>query len=67
MSLLYIKQLTNEEINKLITYLKDWITNARHCYTSQIILNSLFRIIKYDNLYQNNIFIEALNGLISYS
>ena len=63
----YVLAFTEEQLEKIINYLKDWNSNARHCYVSQVLINSLLRIYHTDRLCKHRVVLEALPALISYS
>jgi U3 small nucleolar RNA-associated protein 13 len=63
----FIKVWTDDEIEKISSYLKEWNTNSRYCYISQVLINCLIRVIKIDRLLKIGIFSEAIKGLLSYS
>lgn len=54
-------------MDKLLRYLKDWVSNSRHCYSSQVLMNCLLRVVKVDRLLKHPGLKESLNALISYS
>ena len=51
----------------VITYVKDWNTNARYCFTSQIVVNSIMRVHKIDHIMSIKGASEALPAILSYS
>jgi U3 small nucleolar RNA-associated protein 13 len=63
----YVMEMNDEELHKILAYLKDWNTNSRHCYVSQILLHSLFRIVKAEKLMQWKDFREISLGLQAYT
>ena len=63
----YVKDFTEDQLEKVVTYLKDWNTNARHCYTSQVLLNSLLRVVRVEALMKHRVVLEALPALLSYT
>lgn len=63
----YVSALSDEQVDKLLRYLKDWVSNSRHCYSSQVLMNCLLRVIKVDRLVKHPGLKESLNALISYS
>ena len=63
----YVSALSDEQVDKLLRYLKDWVSNSRHCYSSQVLMNSLLRVVKVDRLVKHPGLKESLDALISYS
>jgi len=63
----YVKAFSEEQLDKVVTYLKDWNSNARHCYTSQVLLNSLLRVVRVEALMKHRVVLEALPALLSYT
>jgi U3 small nucleolar RNA-associated protein 13 len=63
----YVKAFTPEQLDKVVTYLKEWNTNARHCYTSQVLLHALLRLVRAEELMKHRVVLEALPALLSYS
>ncbi len=63
----YVRAFTEEQLDKVVTYLKDWNSNARHCYTSQVLLNSLLRVVRVEALMKHRVVLEALPALLSYT
>lgn len=63
----YVSALSDEQVDKLLRYLKDWVSNSRHCFSSQVLINSLLRVVKVDRLVKHPGLKESLNTLISYS
>lgn len=61
------QKMNDDQIKQLLNYVKEWNTNSRHCYLSQIILNSVLRLISYDRLYEWKEVKEMIIGLIAYS
>lgn len=46
----YISDLSDSEIAKLASFLKDWNTNAKHCFVAQSLISSLFRVVRVDRM-----------------
>lgn len=63
----YVLAFTEEQLEKVVTYLKEWNANARHCFTSQVLLNALLRLVRADALMKHRVVLEALPALLSYS
>jgi len=63
----YIDSWSDEDLEKVISYVKDWNTNARYCFTSQIVINSIVRIHKVDHFMNIKGASEAVPALLSYS
>ena len=63
----YIGTWTDEDLEKVIIYAKDWNTNARYCFTSQIVINSIIRVHKVDHVMSLNGVSEAIPAILSYS
>lgn len=63
----YVSALSDEQVDKLLRYLKDWVSNSRHCYSSQVLMNCLLRVVKVERLLKHPGLKESLNALISYS
>ncbi len=63
----YVEDMNDEELHKILGYLKDWNTNSRHCYVSQVLLHSLFRIVKAEKLLQWKDFRDLSQGLQAYT
>ena len=63
----YIGTWTDEDLEKVIIYAKDWNTNARYCFTSQIVINSIIRVHKVDHVMSINGVSEAIPAILSYS
>lgn len=63
----YVKAFTAEQLEKVIGYLKEWNTNARHCYVSQVLINALLRLVRAEPLMNHRVVLEALPALLSYS
>jgi U3 small nucleolar RNA-associated protein 13 len=63
----YVQAWSDEELQKLLQFLKEWNTNSRNCYVSQILLNSLFRVVKVEKLMQWKEFREMSIGIQAYT
>eukprot|EP00981_Chlorochromonas_danica_P005788 scaffold1190_cov187-Ochromonas_danica.AAC.20 len=63
----FLSTFTLEEIEKVITYMKEWNTNARFSTISQVVLHGLLRILGSEALLKMDVFKEALPGLIAYT
>jgi U3 small nucleolar RNA-associated protein 13 len=63
----YVAKLSDEHIEVVLVFLKDWNTNSRHCYVSQVLISSFLRVVKIDRMMTFNVFKELIPGLLSYS
>mmetsp|Transcript_48422 Transcript_48422/g.95929 ORF Transcript_48422/g.95929 Transcript_48422/m.95929 type:complete len:1007 (+) Transcript_48422:70-3090(+) len=63
----YVRAFTDEQLEKVVTYVKEWNANARHCFTSQVLLNALLRLVRAEALIKHRVVLEALPALLSYS
>jgi hypothetical protein len=63
----YVTTWNDEDLEKIVSYVKDWNTNARYCFTSQIVINSIIRIHKVDHFMSIKGASEAIPALLSYS
>lgn len=63
----YVTTWNDEDLEKIVSYVKDWNTNARYCFTSQIIINSIIRVHKVDHFMTIKGASEAIPALLSYS
>lgn len=63
----HVDRLTDEEVEKIVGYLKDWNTNARHCFVSSLLIGSLIRVCGVVRLTSLRSVAESLPALISYS
>jgi U3 small nucleolar RNA-associated protein 13 len=63
-----ISFFTDEETRSLLEYIKDWNTNAKNTFTTQMILQSIFRKVKVGKLLTwKSIFYQDIEGWIGYS
>ena len=63
----YILTLTDEEINKIINYIKEWNTMAKNSFLSQILLYGILRLISFKRLNKYKGILENIEILIAYS
>lgn len=63
----YVSEMNEEELKKVLSYLKEWNTNSRNCYTCQLLLNSVFRVIKANKLLTLKEVREMTAGLVAYT
>ncbi len=63
----YVQAWNDEEVEKVVGFMRDWVTNARHCFVSAALLNSLVRILGVVRLAGLRAVAEALPGLLSYT
>lgn len=63
----YLLQLTPDHRKQLVFFLKDWNTNSRHCYLSQILINSFLRLFPVADLLQLEEWKELLAGFHAYT
>ena len=63
----YVKKWKPIEIEKIVTYLKDWNTNSKNSYVCSMILDSLFQVQGYQKLMSLSSFVSSLPAIISYS
>jgi U3 small nucleolar RNA-associated protein 13 len=63
----YVRRFSPEQLDKVVSYLQDWNTNARNCYTCQVLLGALLREVRAAELMKHRVVLEALPGLLSYS
>lgn len=63
----YVQDWSDEEVGKIVTHLKDWNTNAKHCFVCHVLLSALLRVLKVDRLLKLPLLVDALPGLLSYS
>jgi Utp13 specific WD40 associated domain len=63
----YISVLTDEELSKIILFAKEWNENARQCFVSQALMNSIYRLFPLDRLMNLGISIESIEYFVSYS
>ena len=63
----YLASLSQERMEQLLTYLREWNTNARHCYVSQVVVGFLLRVWRLQRLRDLAGFREALPALAAYS
>ncbi|RUS12640.1 small-subunit processome, partial [Endogone sp. FLAS-F59071] len=62
-----IKGMTNEQLEKLLTYIRDWNTNAKHSHVAQTVLNVVLRGFSSEQLLEVNNAKELIDGLIPYT
>jgi hypothetical protein len=63
----YLSILSDSQRDCLVTALRDWNTNSRHCYASQAVLACLLSILSTDRLLESRALVESLAGLQAYS
>lgn len=63
----YVRAFTDDQIDKIVGHLKEWNTNARHCYTCQVLISALIRVVRADKLAKHRVVLEALPGLLTYT
>ena len=63
----YIAEMNEEDLKKVLSYLKEWNTNSRNCYTCQLLLNSVFRVVKVNKLLTWKEVREMTAGLSAYT
>ena len=62
-----VMALTQDQVKKLVGYLCDWNTNARHAFVSQTVLASFIRNVKAEALLQLRPFVESVDSFHAYS
>ncbi|RUS34835.1 WD40-repeat-containing domain protein [Jimgerdemannia flammicorona] len=62
-----VEGMTNEQLEKLLTYIRDWNTNAKHARTAQTILNAVLHGFTSEQLLEVNNAKEFIDGLIPYT
>jgi U3 small nucleolar RNA-associated protein 13 len=63
----HVAAFTDDEIEKVVSYAQDWITNSRYCFVSSVLLHALIRVCGHARLSAIRSVVETLPGLISYS
>jgi hypothetical protein len=63
----YLIALSDEELAKIIVFSKDWNSNARQCFVSQVAIYAIFRIISLEKLQSLRPFIEAMPNFTAYT
>lgn len=63
----FIAELEDEYIEKILTLVVDWNTNAKYSFVSQCVIGSCFRVFKVERLKKIRKFEEVLAALMSYS
>ena len=63
----FTKCFTNEQLVKLVSFLKEWNTNARYCFVSQALISSIFRSIGIDRIRSIPEINETVESLMVYS
>ena len=63
----YTAKMTDDECSKVVTYCKEWNTNARHAQLSQLALASLLRTLGVERLLALRQVADAVPALLAYS
>lgn len=63
----YVTKWSETDIEKIVTYLKDWNTNAKNSYLCTMVLDSLFQTFGYERLMSLPELVGSLAAIISYS
>lgn len=63
----YVSKWSDTDIEKIVTYLKDWNTNAKNSYVCTLVLDSLFQTQGYERLMSLPELVGSLAAIISYS
>ena len=63
----YVAKWSDTDIEKIVTYLKDWNTNAKNSYVCTLVLDSLFQTQGYERLMSLPELVGSLAAIISYS
>lgn len=62
----YIGGWREQEIEKVVAYLRDWNTNSRHSFVCTMLLDSLFRLHGHQKLLALRTVAECLPALVAY-
>lgn len=62
-----ITNLSKEDIEQILKYIRDWNTNAKHFRTAQTILNAILKTFSSEELLEINDIKELLDGLLPYT
>lgn len=63
----YLCKFSQDELNQLITLLKDWNTNAKNTLVVTAVLSSLLRVVGIHKLNSISAFKQHLEGILAYS
>mmetsp|Transcript_11269 Transcript_11269/g.16966 ORF Transcript_11269/g.16966 Transcript_11269/m.16966 type:complete len:841 (-) Transcript_11269:67-2589(-) len=63
----YIPKLSSDQIEKLVGYMAEWNTNARHCFASTLLFGSLLRQVGVNKLLELKTVQQSLPAMLAYS
>ena len=63
---MYVSTWDDNELSKVIGFVKDWNSNSKNCFVSQLLLSSVIRVATMDRLMKIGSIAEAIPSLISY-
>eukprot|EP00741_Cyanophora_paradoxa_P003445 tig00000704_g3346.t2 len=63
----FLEQLSAAQVTKLLHYIRDWNTSARHATVAQMVLASILRLFPPEEILKSSNFTELLAGLIPYT
>ncbi len=63
----FVMAWSDDDLMKVVSYVKDWNTNAKHSFVAQILISSMLRVLPIDRLLHNRPIAESIAALAAYT